>query len=220
MTTSTAVPSAVNPYAALSTGSSKTQTANEAGSADRFLKLLVTQMQNQDPLNPMDNAQITSQMAQINTVNGIEKLNTTVSGLNGQFVQMQTMTGASLVGRTITLQGDKMSVEGGEGVGGFDLAGTADRVKVEVLSPAGRVVDTLDLGAQSAGRHAFNWTATNLPDGAPYRFRVIATAGAAAVPSTPLMRDRVDAVNTDGTSLVLETQNNGPVAYRDIKAFN
>ena len=220
MTTSTAVPSAVNPYAALSAGSSKTQTANEAGSADRFLKLLVTQMQNQDPLNPMDNAQITSQMAQINTVNGIEKLNTTVSGLNGQFVQMQTMTGASLVGRTITLQGDKMSIEGGEGVGGFDLAGTADRVKVEVLSPAGRVVDTLDLGAQSAGRHAFNWTATNLPDGAPYRFRVIATAGAAAVPSTPLMRDRVDAVNTDGTSLVLETQNNGPVAYRDIKAFN
>ena len=216
MTTATAV----NPYASLSSGRTNTQTANEAGSADRFLKLLVTQMQNQDPLNPMDNAQITSQMAQINTVNGIEKLNTTVEGLNGQFVQMQTMTGASLVGRHITLQGDKMSVEAGKGVGGFDLSGTADRVKVEVLSPAGRVVETLDLGAQTAGRHAFNWTATTVPDGAPYRFRVIATAGAAAVPSTSLMRDRVEAVNTDGTSLVLETRNNGPVAYRDIKAFN
>ena len=47
-----------------------------AGSEDRFLKLLVAQMQNQDPLNPMDNAQVTSQMAQINTVSGIEKLNT------------------------------------------------------------------------------------------------------------------------------------------------
>ena len=216
MTTTTAV----NPYAALVAGPKNTLTANEAGSADRFLKLLVTQMQNQDPLNPMDNAQITSQMAQINTVNGIEKLNTTVEGLNGQFVQMQTMTGASLVGRHITLQGDKMSVEAGKGVGGFDLSGTADRVKVEVLSPAGRVVETLDLGAQTAGRHAFNWTATTVPDGAPYRFRVIATAGAAAVPSTSLMRDRVEAVNTDGTSLVLETRNNGPVAYRDIKAFN
>ena len=210
----------LNPYAALSSGTAKTQTANEAGSADRFLKLLVTQMQNQDPLNPMDNAQITSQMAQINTVNGIEKLNTTVDGLNGQFVQMQTLTGASLVGRFVTLQGDKMSIEGGRGVGGFDLSATADRVKVEVLSPAGRVVETLDLGAQSAGRQSFNWTATNLPDGAPYRFRVVATAGTATVPSTPLMRDRVEAVNTDGTSLVLETQNNGPVAYRDVKAFN
>ena len=217
MTTNT---TAVNPYASLSAGPTRTQTANEAGSADRFLKLLVTQMQNQDPLNPMDNAQITSQMAQINTVNGIEKLNTTVEGLNGQFVQMQTMTGASLVGRNITLQGDKMSVEAGQGVGGFDLMGNADRVKIEVLSPAGRVVETLDLGAQSAGRQSFNWPAANVPDGAPYRFRVIATAGAATVPSTPLMRDRVEAVNTDGTSLVLETQNNGPVAYRDIKAFN
>ncbi|MEO7151273.1 MAG: flagellar hook capping FlgD N-terminal domain-containing protein, partial [Burkholderiaceae bacterium] len=59
------------------------KTSNEAGSADRFLKLLVAQMQNQDPLNPMDNAQVTSQMAQINTVNGIEKLNTTVQGLSG-----------------------------------------------------------------------------------------------------------------------------------------
>ncbi len=220
MTPSATSAAAINPYAALASGTAKTQTANEAGSADRFLKLLVTQMQNQDPLNPMDNAQITSQMAQINTVSGIEKLNTTVDGLNGQFVQMQTLTGASLVGRHVTLQGDKMVLEGGQGVGGFDLSATADRVKVEILSPAGRVVETLDLGAQSAGRHAFNWTATTVPDGAPYRFRVIATAGAAVVPSTPLMRDRVNAVNTDGTSLVLETQNNGPVAYRDVKAFN
>ena len=220
MTVTSAAPTAVNPYASLSAGPKNTQTANEAGSADRFLKLLVTQMQNQDPLNPMDNAQITSQMAQINTVNGIEKLNTTVDGLNAQFVQLQTMTGASLVGRHVTLQGDRLSIEAGNGVGGFDLSGTADRVKVEVLSPAGRVVQTLDLGAQTAGRHAFNWTAANVPDGAPYRFRVIATAGAAAVPTTALMRDRVEAVNTDGTGLVLETQNNGPVAYRDVKAFN
>ncbi len=211
---------AVNPYASLSGASTSTKTANEAGSADRFLKLLVTQMQNQDPLNPMDNAQITSQMAQINTVNGIEKLNTTVAGLNGQFVQMQTLTGASLVGKHVTLQGDRLSVEGGKGVAGFDLSATADHVKVEVLSPAGRVVDTLDLGAQSVGRHSFNWTAANVPDGAPYRFRVVATAGAAKIENTPLMRDRVDAVNTDGASLVLQTQYNGPVAYRDVKAFN
>ncbi len=59
-------------------------------------------MQNQDPMNPMDNAQVTSQMAQINTVTGIEKLNTTVAGLNGQFVQMQALQGASLVGRDVT----------------------------------------------------------------------------------------------------------------------
>ena len=220
MVTATAPTAVSNPYAALSRGAGDTPTANEAGSADRFLKLLVTQMQNQDPLNPMDNAQITSQMAQINTVNGIDKLNTTVEGLNTQFVQLQAMSGASLVGRDVTLQGDKLSVQGGKAVGGFDLVGTADRVKVEVLSPAGRVVDTIELNAQSAGRHGFEWSAPNLPDGAPYRFRVAATSGAATVGSTPLMRDRVEAVNTDGSSLMLETQNNGTVAWRDVKAFN
>ena len=64
---------------------SATAAANEA--SDRFLKLLVTQMQNQDPLNPMDNAQVTSQMAQINTVTGIDKLNNTVAGLGGSLAR-------------------------------------------------------------------------------------------------------------------------------------
>ena len=221
MVATTAVNPAFNPYTALNgSTAAATPTANEAGSSDRFLKLLVTQMQNQDPLNPMDNAQITSQMAQINTVSGVEKLNTTVESLNAQFTSLQALTGASLVGRDVTLQGNKLSIASGQGVGGFDLASTADHVKVEVLSPAGRVVDTLDLGAQSAGRHGFDWTASKGAAGNGYTFRVTATAGAAAVSSTALMRDRVESVNTDGTSLVLQTQNNGPIAYRDVKAFN
>src|SRR5436190_24386636 len=100
----------VDPFAAVNAASSgaTAKSANEAGSADRFLKLLVTQMQNQDPLNPMDNAQVTSQMAQINTVNGIETLNTTVSGLNAQFVQMQALQGAALVGHDVTVKGNNM----------------------------------------------------------------------------------------------------------------
>jgi flagellar basal-body rod modification protein FlgD len=211
---------ATNPYAALSTADSSGKTANEAGSSDRFLKLLVTQMQNQDPLNPMDNAQITSQMAQISTVDGISKLNGTVEGLTSQFSQLQTLMGASLVGRDVTLQGNQLAVEGGHGVGGFELSGKADSVKVEILSPAGRVVDTLDLKAQPLGRHSFDWPAGSLPDGAPYSFRVVAKSGTAEVSSTSLMRDRVTAVTSNGTSLTLELQNSGSVAYRDVKAFN
>ncbi len=208
----------------LNQASTSVQTANEAGSADRFLKLLVTQMQNQDPLNPMDNAQVTSQMAQINTVNGIEKLNTTVAGLNSQFVQMQTVTAATLVGRDVTLQGNRLAVEDGSGRAGFELSSTAGNVKVEILNPAGRVVDTLNLGAQAPGRHSFEWTpdaaVEGVTDGAAFRFRVAATNGGAAVASTPLMLDRVLAVSTSGTGLVIDTELNGSVAYRDVKAFN
>src|SRR5215216_2577416 len=82
--------------------------ANDAAvTSDRFLKLLVAQMRNQDPLNPMDNAQVTSQMAQINTVTGIDKLNATVQGLSGQFMQLQALQGASLVGHDVIVAGSR-----------------------------------------------------------------------------------------------------------------
>ena len=213
----------IDAFAALGGSStSSTQTRNEAGAADRFLKLLVTQMQNQDPLNPLDNAQVTSQMAQINTVTGIEKLNATVAGLTSQFVQLQALQGASLVGRDVTLDGDRIAVESGQGVAGFELAGSADRVKVELLNPAGRVVDTIELGALGAGRHGFEWDAAakSQADGADYRFRVVASAGAAAVPASALMRDRVEAVTLVGDRLALETRYSGLVDYQAVKAVN
>ena len=217
----TAVTNAVtnDPFAALTSSNKPVQTQNEAGSADRFLKLLVTQLQNQDPLNPMDNAQITSQMAQINTVNGIEKLNTSVAGLSKQFVQMQVLQGAALIGRDITLQGNRLAVADGQGEGGFELASTADAVKVEILGPAGHVVGTMEMGAQAAGRHDFTWPAGSAPAG-ELRFRVTATLGTQAIASTPLMLDRVSAVSTSGSGLVLRTEHSGDVAYSDVKAFN
>lgn len=194
--------------------------ANEAGSADRFLKLLVAQMQNQDPLAPMDNAQVTSQMAQINTVTGIEKLNGTVQGLSGQFVQMQALQGAQLVGREVVVPGNKMSIEAGKGEGGFELTSAADAVKVEVLGPGGHVLDTLNLGAQSAGMHSFDWNAGSNATASGVTFRVTATSGGTKLDVTTLMRDTVSAVNTSGDSLQLELQNSGSVAYSLVKAFN
>lgn len=208
--------------ASAASGSAAASAKLEAGSAERFLKLLVTQMQNQDPLNPLDNAQITSQMAQINTVSGVEKLNDTVASLNTQFLKMQTLQGASLVGRDVSLKGDRIAVQGGRGVGGFDLAGPADRVKIEVLNPAGRVVDTLELGAQSEGRAGFEWDAAakGIADGSEHRFRVVATMGSASVSSTALMRDRVESVSLAGDKLTLETRLAGTIDYEAVQAVN
>ena len=202
--------------------SNTTSTKSDAGSEDRFLKLLVTQMQNQDPLNPMDNAQITSQMAQINTVNGIEKLNTTVGSLSSQFLQMQTLQGASLVGRGVLVEGKQVVMnDSGKGVGGFELDGAADSVKVEVLNAAGHVVDTMDMGAETSGRHGFTWTPpASVTDTSGLSFRVTATSGAAAVTSTPLMADTVVAVSTGGDGMNLSLLRSGDVAYSAIKAFD
>src|SRR6195952_5729530 len=168
--------------------------ASDAGSQDRFLKLLVTQLQNQDPLNPMDNAQLTSQIAQINTVSGIATLNTSVQGLSSQFLQMQTLQGAALVGKNVIVPGNKLDIADGSAQGGFELASAADAVKMEVLSPAGVVLDTVQLGAQSSGLHSFDWATTKYDNTSNLRFRITATNGTTALTSTALMRDTVDAV--------------------------
>jgi flagellar basal-body rod modification protein FlgD len=200
---------------------SSVSTNNEVASEDRFLKLLVAQMQNQDPLNPLDNAQVTSQMAQINTVSGLDKLNRTVEGLNSQFVQLQALQGASLVGREVSVPGDRLQVQGGKAEAGFELQGPADRVKVEILSGAGQVIDTLQLGAQTSGRHHFEWGAGNkAAEGSALRFRVTAESGAARVGSTALMRDVVEAVSTTGQGLQLGLRHGGDKRYDEIKSFH
>ena len=212
----------IDPNLSLAASGAAAKSKNEAGAEDRFLKLLVAQMQNQDPLNPMDNAQVTSQMAQIQSVNGIEKLNRSVEGLGAQFGQMAALQGASLVGRDVIVPGNRMAAND-EGLmqGGFELAGPADTVQVEVLNAAGRVIDTVDLGAMGSGRHGFEWTPPAGVDAAlGERFRVVAKSGTADVGFTPLMRDRVDAVVAGGDTLKLELRVSGSVAYSQIRAFN
>jgi flagellar basal-body rod modification protein FlgD len=196
--------------------------ADATVTADRFLKLLVAQMQNQDPLSPMDNAQVTSQMAQINTVTGIDKLNTTVQGLSSQFMQLQAVQGASLVGRDVVVAGNKLSIDetAAVGQGGFELANAADAVKVEILSPSGAVLQTLNLGAAGAGVHSFDWPSGSATGASGLTFRVSATSGGVATTATALMRDRVDAVSTTGTTFNLELASSGTVPYSKVKAFN
>ncbi|HEY8706770.1 MAG TPA: flagellar hook capping FlgD N-terminal domain-containing protein [Burkholderiaceae bacterium] len=194
--------------------------ASDPGSQDRFLKLLVTQLQNQDPLSPMDNAQLTSQIAQINTVSGIATLNTSVQGLSSQFLQMQSLQGAALVGKNVIVPGSTLDIANGTGQGGFALTSAADAVKVEVLSPAGRVVDTLNLGAQSSGTHSFGWAAGTYDNTSGLTFRVTASSGSTPLTSTALMRDTVDAVSTSGGALMLQLHNAGTVPYSTVTSIN
>lgn len=200
--------------------SAATAAANDPGSQDRFLKLLVTQLQNQDPLSPMDNAQLTSQIAQINTVTGIATLNTSVQGLSSQFLQMQTLQGASLVGKNVIVPGNKVDIANGVGQGGFELSTPADAVKVEVLSPAGQVIDTLNMGAQSSGVHGFDWAAGSYDNTGNLSFRVTATSGATPLSAIALMRDTVNAVSASGSALQLQLARSGTVDYSTVKAIN
>ena len=202
--------------------SNATAAANDSSNPDRFLKLLVAQMQNQDPLNPLDNAQVTSQMAQISTVSGIEKLNRSIGAMGTSFAQMQQMQGAALVGREVMLAGDALTLDAnGMAGGGFEIERAADVVTVDILSATGTVLDTIDVGAQSAGRHSFEWALKpGINPQLVANFRVNASYGTLKVDTSPLMRDTVQSVLTGGSQLTLELALAGNVPYSNIKAFH
>lgn len=217
MSTAAISPTATGPStSSAATGSTK----NELNAQDRFLKMLVAQMQNQDPLNPLDNAQVTSQMAQINTVTGIEKLNASINAMLLQLTQAQTMQGAALVGRDVLVPGQTMRLnDKGEGRAGFDLPSKADKVTVEVLSASGAVLDRFELGALDAGRHYLAWKADNPAEaGHQVQFRITAKAGPAPVTATTYMRDTVGAVSTGSGTLELDLAGGGTVPYHQVKA--
>lgn len=224
MSTTTATGAATSSasiYSQLSGGGSTASTTE--ASADRFLKLLVAQMQNQDPLSPMDNAQVTSQMAQINTVSGIEKVNESIQAMGGQFTQMQALQGAQLVGQGVMVAGKGLTLDPatGQASAGYELAGPADAARIEVLSASGRVIDTVDLGAETSGRHSFTWAPAQVPaDTSGISFRVVATNGAAAVNTTALVRDQVVAVSNSSGSLKLDLASGNQINYGDVKAFS
>jgi flagellar basal-body rod modification protein FlgD len=201
-----------------STASSTAQAAQDA--ADRFLKLLVAQLQNQDPLNPMDNAQVTTQLAQISTVSGINQLNDTVAALGASMGVTQYLQAASLVGHDVVIGGNDLDLAGGKTQGGVDLGADADHVVVTVQDAAGNVVRTMDLGAQKAGDQFFDWDGktdggTSAPDG-HYTFSVTATAGGKAVTFDTLMTARVQGVVSTASGAMLQLPHGAQIAFAQI----
>lgn len=134
-------------------------TASDAGpnTQDRFLKLLVTQMKNQDPLNPMDNAQVTSQMAQLSTVSGIDKVNSTLKALSDSMSAGQALSATSMIGHGALVPGSSLELKNGKAVAGLDLPQGAEAVKVLIKDGANNVVRTLQLGTQKPGVVPVAW---------------------------------------------------------------
>ncbi|TFZ08375.1 flagellar hook assembly protein FlgD [Ramlibacter humi] len=188
------------------TASKVSSLTSAADQEDRFMKLLVAQMKNQDPLNPLDNAQMTSQIAQINTVGGIEKLNTTVASLLSAFNRMQATSATELSGRNVLVEGNQLTLADGQATGGVSLGADADTVKVEVIDATGQAVSTLQLGKTAAGVRSFQWNGQldaggTAPEGT-YKFRVTATASGKAVDATALAPAQVRAVTTGADGAV------------------
>lgn len=219
--------SAAAMFAALNAASSGAGKADKAGTSategaqDRFLKLLTTQLKNQDPLNPLDNAQMTSQLAQISTVDGITKLNSTLQTLLNNNADSQTLQAAALVGHSVLVPGNKLTLHDGMSIGGVELDSAADKVVATIKDANGLVVRTLDLGALPAGTTQVSWdgktdngaTAVN----GTYSVSFDAKQGTSKVTATALQYGDVTSVAKNINGVSLTVGNLGTLTLSDVK---
>jgi flagellar basal-body rod modification protein FlgD len=122
-----------------------------------FITLLVAQLQNQDPTNPMDNSELTSQITQMTTAAGVAQLNNTVSAVGMLVTSMQQMNATQWIGREVLIEGDSVisNTEGGNQTGAFSIAEDADVVHVVLTDSAGNAY-TAELRNVDAGIHQFS----------------------------------------------------------------
>ncbi len=201
------------------TGSGGNTTNDPQAMQDRFLKLLVAQINNQDPLNPMDNAQMTTQMAQINTVSGIQQLNETLKGMADQMVSSQAMQGTALIGRDALVEGNTLAFDGSTGKGAFTLDGAATSVKVDIIGKNGETLETIDLGAREAGQHGFEWAAGAIDPKQVAKFSVRASNDGASVTDTELQRVRIASVGIANGAMNIQLSNGRTLAYDQVRGF-
>ena len=195
--------SAITAASATPVTASTTTKQDAVGSQDYFLKLLVAQMNNQDPLNPMDSAQMTSQLAQLNTVQGINKLSTQLDTLLGDVTSSQSLQASSLVGHNVLVPGTTMALANGQAVGGVNLDANADSLTITIKDASGAVVHTESLGSQDAGLINFVWDGTTDTGGTAtagtYTFTADAKAAGSKVVADTLSTGLVSSV-TPGAS--------------------
>jgi flagellar basal-body rod modification protein FlgD len=210
------------------TGANSSSTAQ--GLQDQFLKLLVTQLQNQDPLNPMQNAELTSQLAQISTVEGITNLKNTMLAISGQIDVSQSMNAVAMIGKGVLIPGSKIK-SGVDAANpearvvtpyGLDLHGDAQKVQIRISDANGAVVRTIETTDQKPGVYTLSWDGKNdngivLEPGA-YTVSVLATdADGKKVNAEVLSYGQVKSVAYSTEGLRLDLGLEGQTSMLDVR---
>jgi flagellar basal-body rod modification protein FlgD len=190
---------------------------------DEFLKLLIAQLKNQDPLKPQDNTAFVAELAQFSNLEQAMGMNERLDLLAMQQQGLANSQVTSLVGTEATVKGSIVSLDG-SGVGtqiAFSLSGASAATTVNIQDQNGQVVRTLELGGRRTGVNTLNWdgrdsTGNVLPRG-PYAVSVVATNGVgAAVGVAQETSGRVDAVSFDQGYPVLHLDNGVSVPVSDL----
>lgn len=215
-----------------SSGSSSTGTSSTDDLNDRFMTLLVTQLKNQDPTSPMDNSELTSQLAQISTVSGIDKLNDSLETINDQIGAGQALQATALIGQGVMVPGDRILVgTSDETTGevattpvGVELDRAVDDLKITIKGASGEEVDSFSTGSLDAGVHSFTWDGkledgSNASTDATYTVEMTAVRGDESYTPTTLNYALVNGViqQQDGTPKLDLGYAQDPVTLDDVR---
>lgn len=180
---------------------------------DDFLKLFVTQLKNQDPLNPQSGTEFIGQLAQLTQVEQAYNTNTNLQNMLNQSSNNATLAAVSLIGKQVEAPGSQVNLQSGTPAAiNFSLAQDAAEVTVSVQDANGTVVKTLAAGGKGAGAGSVIWDGSNnagtqAASGA-YSFSISAkTSGGSSVASTSVIRGKVDGVDMSGANPVLSLGN-------------
>ena len=204
---------------------------NELGQA-AFLELMITQMKNQNPLEPQDNSEFVAQLAQFSSVEGLERLNKNFTN----FMSTNALQASSLVGRSVSVETDIGQLQNGGLVSGsVDLIYSTQDAKVDIFDETGSLIQSVPIGELAKGENVFRWDGQNIEIngklldwkatvGAPvgnYQFKFTATQNGKVEALQTSLGVNVNSVsiNEDG-ELILNLAGIGPVNVKDVKQFN
>ncbi len=218
---STTINSVTTPSSNTLTNTSTPAEASVSKDQADFMTLLIAQMKNQDPTNPMDNNQMAAQMAQLNMVSGINKMNTTLTGLSSNQQISNSMQATALIGHQVMVTSNKFELNGGKSQMAMDLSNSADNVVVNISDNNGNIISTLNLGSKAAGIQNISWNGqTNAgaiaTDGA-YTYDIAASNQGAPVSTTALSAGIVQSVSISGGQVQANVSKLGNVALADIR---
>ena len=193
---------------------------NSLGQED-FLKLMTTQLQNQDPFAPMDNGDFIAQMAQFSTVTGITEINSNLTDLGSKLEPNRVATAAQFLGHSVLVPGKVVSPDdNGEIHGVVDLPSYSNDVGLTFTNSSGEIVHTMNLGSNDRGLVGFSWT--DIPDEIKENktrltIQAYAGNGQASDGISTSVYNKVIAASApkDSEDIVLETKDYGEISAND-----
>lgn len=193
---------------------------------NEFLELLVAQMNNQNPLEPQENGEFIGQLAQFSTVEGVEKLNSSMETILSGYQSSQALQASSLVGRKVIVPADKAVVDTSETFkASLVLPTSSSNVFVNVYDSTGASVGRVNIGAQEAGNISFMWDGKDssgkvLPPGT-YRFEAQATYQGETKGLYTLLPANVDSVTLgqNGGELMLNLAGVGSIGLSQVQVI-